>query len=67
MMNSKMKFELISKLLINHKYKPIKSIGAGSFGDVYLVEDSTGNKFAAKVISKVSLKKKPLLEKYISQ
>ena len=67
MIKEKMKFELVEKLLNEHNYKPIRVIGAGSFGEVFMIEDAKGKLLAAKAISKASLKKKTYLEKYINQ
>lgn len=34
------------------KYKYIRKLGYGAYGDVVLVEDTQGNNFAIKMISK---------------
>ena len=44
----------------NEKYKVIKSLGNGDFGEVFLVEGSNG-KFAAKFFFKVNNQKKTLI------
>lgn len=38
--------------LILGKYKKVKKLGKGAYGDVILVEDLTGNKYAIKMINK---------------
>jgi serine/threonine protein kinase len=47
------------------KYKNKKRLGKGAYGDVLLVEDSNGQEFAIKMISKRSLNKEPFLQEYL--
>ncbi|KAL4486464.1 hypothetical protein ABPG72_018418 [Tetrahymena utriculariae] len=50
---------------MNKNYYEFKQmLGQGSFGQVFLVEDSAKNKFALKIIKKDQLKKQPKLHQY---
>jgi serine/threonine protein kinase len=36
--------------ILNDKYRIVKAIGSGSFGDVFKVEDTSGNDYALKIL-----------------
>jgi serine/threonine protein kinase len=63
------------KALDEKGYETIKSIGKGAFGEVVVARksnityhsESTEKLYAVKIISKVLVKKKPFLQKYIDQ
>ncbi len=63
------------KALDEKNYEIIKSIGKGAFGEVMLARHSnnyinleqTDVLYAVKIISKLHIKKKPFLQKYIDQ
>jgi serine/threonine protein kinase len=63
------------KALEDKNYEIIKSIGKGAFGEVMLARnsmnstylESTDMLYAVKIISKMHIKKKPFLQKYIDQ
>ena len=47
--------------MILGKYKKMKTLGSGAYGQVFLVKDSESNKFAIKTISKASFADEPYL------
>lgn len=51
--------------LILGKYKNIKRLGKGAFGDVLLVKDEHEEEFAIKLINKKLIEKDPYLEEYL--
>ncbi len=71
----KKKFEDMRKALEERGYETIKSIGKGAFGEVVVARksrslfqlESSEKLYAIKIISKVLVKKKPFLQKYIDQ
>lgn len=44
----------VLKSLMDHGYTPVKKIGEGKYGSVYLVKEKSGTEWAAKVVSDVS-------------
>lgn len=73
--SDKRRFEDMRQALEGKNYEIIKSIGKGAFGEVvlarhrnYLINPgSTDVYYAVKIISKMHIKKKPFLQKYIDQ
>lgn len=73
--SEKKKFEDIRKPLEEKGYDVMKSIGKGAFGEVILAknsnfypkEENNDKLYAVKIISKMHIKKKPYLQKYIDQ
>ena len=47
------------------KYKQVRKLGKGAYGEVILVQDMLGQHFAIKQISLRSLKKQPFLLEYL--
>lgn len=47
--------------LILNKYKNVRRIGGGAFGDVQLVTDQNGKELAIKMISKKMISKEPFM------
>ena len=73
--SDKRRFEDMRQALEGKNYEIIKSIGKGAFGEVVLARHrnllpnpgSTDVYYAVKIISKMHIKKKPFLQKYIDQ
>ena len=47
------------------RFRNIKKIGRGAFGQVFLIEDEAKNQFALKVIEKNKIEKDPTFEEYL--
>lgn len=50
----KVQSDEVLKSLIDNDYTPIKKIGEGKYGSVYLVKEKSGTEWAAKVVSDTS-------------
>ena len=42
------------------RFRNVKKIGRGAFGQVFLIEDEAKNQFALKVIEKIKIEKDPI-------